>query len=337
MNAGSDLINVVMVHRCPGEFWSIEELFGTIVRAFPHGISVFERKAPMAGASFQALFKNLWWARRLEGYQLVHQTGDIHYAILGVRRVPVVLTIHDVRFIEEASGLRRFCFFWLWLYLPCLRACKVTVISEFTKAKLLALCPIKPNKVRVIPNCVAPAFTPSQRDWPRGTVRILQVGTTENKNLPRLAEACAGIDIHLTILGNLTSSQERLLHALDLTYENHRNLTREEVVELYHSSDVVVFISTYEGFGMPILEAQAVGRPVLTSNISPMVEVAGEGALKVDPLDGGAIRQALLRLISDESLRSDLIVKGFSNVAQYSAGVVAARYASLYREVLETQ
>ena len=72
----------------------------------------------------------------------------------------------------------------------------------------------------------------------------------------------------------------------------------EEVVALYQSCDAVCFVSTYEGFGLPILKAQAVGRPVLTSDISPLREVAGEGALKVDPLDVAAIRSGLTRLIA---------------------------------------
>lgn len=106
---------------------------------------------------------------------------------------------------------------------------------------------------------------------------------------------------------------------------------------LYQSCDLVCFVSTYEGFGMPILEAQAVGRPVLTSDISPMREVAGEGAFKVDPFDVDSIRTGLERLIGDGGLREDLIREGFRNVKGYSAESVAAQYAALYREVLDSQ
>jgi glycosyltransferase involved in cell wall biosynthesis len=86
---------------------------------------------------------------------------------------------------------------------------------------------------------------------------------------------------------------------------------------------------------MPILEAQAVGRPVLTSNLAPMADVAGHGALKVDPYDGTAIRAGLERLITEPVLRDQLVDAGFQNVRQYSASAVAARYADLYREVIE--
>jgi glycosyltransferase involved in cell wall biosynthesis len=246
----------------------------------------------------------------------------------------VVLTIHDLRSLEESSGIKRFLFWCLWHYLPCLRADRVTVISEFTKGRLLALCPVRPAKVRVIPNCVAPEFVPKVKSWPTGKVRVLQVGTTDNKNLKRVTEACVGLPVQLCVRGRLTDEQRGQLDQKGVAYECHSGLTKAAVVSLYEFCDCVVFVSTYEGFGMPILEAQAVGRPVLTADISPMREVAGNGALKVDPLDVAAIRGGLMRLMDDAALREQLAQEGFRNVAGYTAESVAAQYAALYREVM---
>lgn len=268
---------------------------------------------------------------------MIHQTGDIHYGILGIWRCPVVLTIHDLRFIEEARGLRRMLFWWLWLYLPCMRANRVTVISEFTKSRLLALCRVNPNKLRVIPNCVAGEFVATEKPWNAAKPYVLLVGTTPNKNLGRIAEACQGLRVRLSILGQLDAGQRAALEARAIDYESHSDLAKAKVVELYQSCDLVCFVSTYEGFGMPILEGQAVGRPVLTSDISPMREVAGKGALKVDPFDIAAIRSGLERLIGDAGLREDLVREGFRNVKGYSAESVAAQYAALYQEVLDSQ
>jgi len=228
-------------------------------------------------------------------------------------------------------------FWWLWLYLPCLRANRVTVISEFTKARLLALCPVKPAKVRVIPDCVAPEFKATPKAWPSSQPRLLLVGTTGNKNLNRVAEACIGLAVQLSILGELTASQRDYLDRHGLEYDNQWDLPKKKVVAIYEACDLVVFVSTYEGFGLPILEGQAVGRPVLTSDISPMREVAGEGALKVDPFDVAAIRSGLTRLIADAELRSRLVREGFCNVERYSAKSVAAQYAEVYRELLDAR
>ena len=108
-------------------------------------------------------------------------------------------------------------------------------------------------------------------------------------------------------------------------------LKDNELVEAYRRCDMVVFASLYEGFGLPILEAQAMGRPVITSNFGAMKEAAGDGALLVDPYSVEAIRDAVLRVKREPALREELIAKGRANVERFRAGVVAERYAEIYR------
>ena len=110
-------------------------------------------------------------------------------------------------------------------------------------------------------------------------------------------------------------------------------LTDEELVQAYRRCDMVVFASLYEGFGLPILEAQAMGRPVITSNFGAMREAAGDGALLVDPYSVEAIREAVLRIKREPALREDLIAKGRENAERFRAEAVAARYAELYRNL----
>ena len=327
-------MNLIIANRCPGRLRSIEELFLSISTSFPRSVEYKVATAPRDRAALGSFVANLLWAMSLRDCEVIHLTGDIHYAILGVWHTPVVITIHDLRFIDEAKGIKRFLFWWWWLYLPCLRANRVTVISEFTKGRLLALCRVKPGKVRVIPNCVAGEFVATDKPWNAAKPCLLLVGTTPNKNLDRIAEACQGLRVSLSILGQLDDGQRAALEARAIEYESHSDLPKEKVVALYQSCDLVCFVSTYEGFGMPILEGQAVGRPVLTSDISPMREVAGEGALTVDPFDVMAIRGGLARLLGDQELRAGLVRRGFENVSRYSAPAIAAQYADLYREVL---
>ena len=335
---------VLMVNRSAGRFWIIEELFASVARAFPTWVQHAVATAPRDRANPGSLAANLVWASSLKDCDVIHLTGDIHYAVLGIWRCPVVLTIHDLRIIEEARGVRRLLFWWLWFYLPCLRATRVTVISEFTKSRLLATCRVDPRKVRVIPNCVSAEFVAQPKPWPastdghrpplQGKVSVLLVGTTDNKNLTRVVEACSGLDVRLCILGKPTETQQTQLAEQGVEHEIHHGLSRQEVVALYQSCDLVCFVSTYEGFGMPILEAQAIGRPVLTSDLSPMREVAGAGALLADPFDVTSIRDGLRRILNEENLRSALIGHGFENVKKFSAEAVGMQYAETYLDVI---
>ncbi|MFM6175900.1 MAG: glycosyltransferase family 4 protein [Sphaerospermopsis kisseleviana] len=110
-------------------------------------------------------------------------------------------------------------------------------------------------------------------------------------------------------------------------------LTDGELVEAYRRCDMVVFASLYEGFGLPILEAQATGRPVITSNFGAMKEAAGEGALFVDPYSVESIREAVLRVKNDPALREELVRKGRENVERFRAEAVALTYAEIYRSL----
>ena len=98
---------------------------------------------------------------------------------------------------------------------------------------------------------------------------------------------------------------------------------------------MLVFVSTYEGFGLPILEAEATGRPVLTSNIMAMPEVAGDGACLVDPYNITAIRKGTLKVINDSSYRKELVQHGFENVKRFRPEKIAAQYVELYKQIIK--
>jgi glycosyltransferase involved in cell wall biosynthesis len=130
----------------------------------------------------------------------------------------------------------------------------------------------------------------------------------------------------------LTSQQEALLQGFE--YVNEYDLTTRQMVAAYRDCDLLVFASLYEGFGMPILEAQASGRAVVTSNLSSMPEVAGDGACLVDPNDIESIRAGVRRVIQDADYRAGLIAEGQRNVEQYRPERIAALYLDVYRELL---
>ena len=321
-------------------FFSLEQVFGRIAHelaaGFKNEYAVREVCAPFP-SKLSTLLPNIRWARREQG-DINHITGDIHYVLLGFSRKKVnVLTIHDCVRLRSLSRTdpRYWVIKWLWHEWPMRRADVITTISESTKNDLLRFTSCTPEKIRVIPNYIDPDFRPGPPRPFGNPPRILFVGTTENKNLDRLAQAMEGIPAELDIIGVLNERQTACLRRHGIAYTQCSGISREALLEHYHGCDLVAFPSTYEGFGLPVLEGQAVGRPVLTSDLSPMREIAGDGACLVDPYDAGSIREGLLRMIGDSAYRDQLVRSGLANAGGYSLGNIVASYARLYAGLLE--
>ena len=166
---------------------------------------------------------------------------------------------------------------------------------------------------------------------------LLQVGTALNKNLSRLIIALEGIPCTLLLLGPLSDTIQQALQQRLIDYRQYENLSRAEVAQLYADCDIVAFVSTYEGFGMPVLEANAVGRVVITSIDSPMYDLAPDSAHFVDPTDVSAIRQGILRLITDAAYRQKLVQAGLLNAQRYTVAAAASHYRTLYQRMAPAQ
>jgi glycosyltransferase involved in cell wall biosynthesis len=98
---------------------------------------------------------------------------------------------------------------------------------------------------------------------------------------------------------------------------------------------MVLFASTYEGFGMPIVEANTVGRPVITSNLLSMPEVAGDAALIVNPYNVDEIRNGIIKIIEDDEYRNQLINNGFRNAERFSLRNISEEYLKLYNKMFD--
>jgi glycosyltransferase involved in cell wall biosynthesis len=146
-------------------------------------------------------------------------------------------------------------------------------------------------------------------------------------------EAIAHLNTTLVIVGGLSNSQNELLNRNNIDYEVHVGISKEALLREYERCDILSFVSTYEGFGMPIIESQAVGRPVLTSELEPMKSVAGNGALLVDPYSVDSIRRGFERLLEETEIRSRLIREGFENVKRFSIESVSKQYLNLYKKL----
>ena len=325
-----------MVHfeRLPTQgVYSIERVFRELRLALPGGFSVDIARCPSAGRSRWWLPAGVMHAHASRG-EVNHITGDVHYVALALPGRRTILTVHDVNHLDDLRGPRRQIFRWLYFTLP-LRKCQiVTCVSEHTRQRLVEGFPWVASKVRVIPDCVPDGFGAVPKAFNKSCPRILQLGTRPNKNLERLAEALAGERCFFHIVGRLTERQRRVLAASRIAYQNDVDLSDEALRRVYEEADLVAFVSLAEGFGLPIIEANAIGRAVVTSDASPMKEVAGGAACLVNAYDVDEIRAGIRRVITDDTYRDHLIEKGYKNAARFSAELVAEQYAQLYQEVL---
>jgi glycosyltransferase involved in cell wall biosynthesis len=322
------------MRRSRANGFSIERLYEDIRAALPDDCRVKVWTCRNFSEGVWRRLQDVWLARTQQG-EVNHVTGDVHYLTFLLDSRRTVLTVHDLVMLGRLRGVRRGIFWFFWYWLPVRRSRVVIAISESTRRALLESVRCHPAKVRVIYNNVSDEFQPVPRIFNAQLPRILHIGTTCNKNLDRVAEALKGIRCRLVVVGALSHGQREALREHDITYENLIGLSREGIVAQYAAADLVLFASTYEGFGLPIVEANAVGRPVVTSKILSMPEVAGEAACLIDPFDISSIRAGVLRVINDTAYRDDLVAKGLENVKRFKASRIAEQYASLYREVGE--
>lgn len=264
-------------------------------------------------------------------------TGQSHYITLVLPTDRTVLTIHDLRFVHDRTGLRGWVLRKLLLDLPIRKLKYITAISEATRDEIVEYTRCDPSLIRVIENPIRDEFLQKQdiREFYKSRPTILQIGITENKNIPRLVEALQGIPCRLVIVGRISETIREMCQRFGVEIENLQDLTDSEIVEQYRDADIVSFCSTYEGFGMPIIEAQALGKPVITSDLSPMKEVAGGAAIMVDPFNVEQIRNGILSLINNGDLREQLVKLGLENVKRFEAANIARQYEALYEEIYE--
>ena len=266
-------------------------------------------------------------------HEMNHIIGDIYFIAFLLPGKSLVITIHDVLFLYPKKGISWLILWFFWVYLPVLKAKSIIAISNHTKNEIIRYTGCNAKKIEVIPCLISPHFTYSPKDFNFHYPVILHIGTAWNKNLSNHIQAVKGIPCLLKIVGKLSENHRLELINAKIDFENVVHLTDNEILSLYHSCDILLFASLAEGFGLPILEAQTVGRAVITSNRGAMAEIAGKGALLVNPLSVESIHDGLISIIHNDSLRALCIDEGFNNTHKYGSHFILAQHDSLFSSI----
>jgi glycosyltransferase involved in cell wall biosynthesis len=326
-------VKITYFYRNPQCGFSIQRVFKTLTEEIKKYAEVEEVYMPVKGSMPWDIIRNGIYAFRYRNKQGInHITGHVHDILLAFFKQKTVLTVHDLVFLDNVKNpVKKFYKWFFWLYLPVKLSDKIVCISTETKQRILRQ--IHTNRISVIYNSIDNSFKYSEKEFNNKKPVILHIGTGWNKNLKRTIEALKEISCHLRIIGKINNDILHLLEICQVDYSNLYNLTNEEIRQEYINCDIVNFPSEYEGFGMLIIEGQATGRVVVTSNIEPLIEISGGAVEFVNPNDVQSIRQAYINIINDKKRREKLIYDGLKNIERFSVNKIAKQYLELYKEL----
>ena len=332
---GNGKINVLFFQRRPrkGFSFSLEYIFNDVRERLKDKINASVAICKLYNDGYFTKIYNIMEAGFRQGKGINHITGEVHFLNLLMRKKNVVLTLLDCGMVHRKKGIAKCFITSLYLTWPVRKSKYVTSISEQTKQEIVKYAHCNPDKIIVIPVAISDIYQPYPKEFKEVSPIILHIGTGYNKNLLRLIEALQGIPCHLTIVGKLDPPYLDALEKFGVEFTNEYNIPNERLLEKYRECDILSFVSTFEGFGMPIVEANAVERVVITSNISSMPEVANDAAHLVNPFDVADIRKGILILINDKSYRDSLIEKGRKNKKRFDANHIANLYYEVYKKI----
>ncbi len=211
---------------------------------------------------------------------------------------------------------------------------KIVCISENTRQDLLKLLPdIDPNRVTVIYNGMDKTFYRQAEAVTEDYV--LYVGNRDRyKNFSSIIQPLAQCGRKLKITGKpLSTNEEKLIHEAHLSYEYCGLVSTEELNHLYNNAFCLLYSSLYEGFGLPIIEAQMAGCPVIALNTSSIPEVIGDNRLLVEEFST-AILAEKLNMLDDSVFRAEVIEAGLRKANEFSWEKMAQQYLALYQSLL---
>src|SRR5437773_3702092 len=274
--------------------------------------------------------------------------------------VPVVVSVHDVSFLEHPEYFTRDRAWQLQFTVrrTVRRAARILTGSEFSRSSILKVYgDLDEDKVVVVPNAAASEFRPISREAASAAVRerfsiaapfVLSVGDIQpRKNqigliraFARMVRAYPQLKQNLVLAGKETWFADRVREAARDSGVADRIqffgfVSDADLLQLYNACDLFVFPSFYEGFGLPVLEAMACGRAVVSSNTSSLPEVVDGAAILFDPYAVDEIVRALADLLLDSELRARMERLGLQRAAHFSWQKTGQKTLEVFHEVLQ--
>lgn len=254
--------------------------------------------------------------------------------------VPSLPVIHDLNFLHNPADIPSHHARYLNRNFPrfAKKAARIATVSEFSKQDIAQHYHIDADRIDVVYNGVSERFRPTsqaeqeatRQKWSGGSPYLIYVGAMHpRKNIVRMLEAYDRFRSHhesplrLVMVGNRqwwTDEMEAALNGMrfkeDVVFAGR--VSEDDLQQLMGAAFACLYVSTFEGFGIPIIEAFQAGIPVITSNVTAMPEVAGDAALLTDPFSVDAISNAIAQLASDATLRDSLIAKGKEQATKFT-------------------
>lgn len=244
---------------------------------------------------------------------------------------PSVMVMHDINYVYYPDDLPRMALWYYKHYYPKFmnKAKHVLTVSEYSKQDIIKNYQIDSNKIDVVYNGADELYRKLNDDEKRGVKQKYSQGKDyfvyvsalhPRKNVKRLLQAfdkmkdSTASDIKLLLVGpayfknsEMMGVYEQMKHKNDVVFTGRLEVT--ELCKVVGAAFAMAYISYFEGFGIPIIEAMRCEVPVITSNTTSMPEVAGDAALFIDPFSVDSIAEGMLKVLKDESCRSSLIEK----------------------------
>lgn len=247
-----------------------------------------------------------------------------------------IVTHHDVTYVRYPESFSfKFRLLYKFLIPRMLHSAKrVITVSNFSKQEISRVYSTPLEKFKIIYNAVNGNFKPN-RNIERDNFCLAVSSPNLHKNFHRMIEAflASNTTLNLLIIGGQAASFSGINYQADPRIKFLGRIDDAELIELYQKAAFFIFPSLYEGFGIPPLEAQACGCPVIASNVASIPEVLGNSAKYFDPLNINEIKLVIENISNNKEMRSQLTTLGFENVQRFSWEKSAYQLSGLIEKV----